>query len=140
MNEKTVRNVFDAYVAELEKEFRRETPVWLGIDEIKLGQFRAIFTNIHGRTLVDMLPDRYYTSIVRFLESLPNKERITHCGVDMWRPYRLAVLRVLPDAKLVVDKFHVVSKANASLDAVRRSIGKADARLSQQRSKSCSVA
>jgi transposase len=44
----------------------------------------------------------------------------------MWRAYRLAVLRVLPHAKLVVDKFHVVSKANASLDAVRRSIGKTD--------------
>lgn len=45
---------------------------------------------------------------------------------NMWRPYRLAVQRVLPHAKLVVDKFHVVSKANASLDAVRRSIGKTD--------------
>ena len=121
-----VRNVFDAYVAELEKEFRRETPIWLGIDEIKLGRFRAIFTNIQGRTLVDMLPERYYTSIVRFLESLPNKEQIEIVATDMWRPYRLAVLRVLPHAKLVVDKFHVVSKANASLDAVRRSIGKAD--------------
>ena len=44
----------------------------------------------------------------------------------MWRPCRLAVLRVLPQAKLVEDKFHVVSKANVSFDAVRRSIGKAD--------------
>lgn len=83
----------------MEKEFRRETPVWLGIDEIiKLGRFRAIFTNIQGRTLVDMLPERYYTSIVRFMESLPNKERIEIVATDMWRPYRLAVLRVLPHA------------------------------------------
>lgn len=125
IDEKTVRTIFDSYVAGLEKEFARETPVWLGIDEIKLGRFRAIFTNIHGRTLVDMLPDRYFTSIVKFLESLPNKENITHCACDMWRPYRLAVLKVLPNAKLVVDKFHVVSKANAALDAVRRGIGKA---------------
>jgi transposase len=126
VDEKTIRNVFNDYVAVLEKTYRRETPVWLGIDEIKLGWFRAIFTNIQGLTLVEMLPDRYYTSIVRFLESLPDKDRITHCATDMWRPYKLAVLRVLPNAKLVVDKFHVVSKANASFDAVRRSIGKAD--------------
>jgi len=72
------------------------------------------------------MPDRYHISIVRFLESLPGKEKIQIVATDMWRPYRLAVLRVLPHAKLVVDKFHVVSKANASLDAVRRSIGKAD--------------
>ena len=44
----------------------------------------------------------------------------------MWRPYRIAVLAALPNAKLVVDKFHVVSKANASFDAVRRSIGNQD--------------
>ena len=50
IDEKTVRNVFDEYVAELEKEFKRETPVWLGFVEIKLGRFRAVFTNIHGRT------------------------------------------------------------------------------------------
>lgn len=126
IDEKTVRNVFDEYVAELEKEFKRETPVWLGIDEIKLGRFRAVFTNIQGRSLIDMLPDRYGTSITSFLHSLPNKERITHVATDMWRPYRIAVLAALPNAKLVVDKFHVVSKANASFDAVRRSIGNQD--------------
>ena len=126
VDEKTVRNVFDAYVAQLEKEFKRETPVWLGVDEIKLGRFRAIFTNIGERTLIDMLPDRYSTSIVKFMDSLPNKERITHVACDMWRPYRQAAQKVLPQAKIVVDKFHVVSKANAAFDAVRRSIGKAD--------------
>lgn len=93
IDEKTVHNIFDEYVAELEKEFKRETPVWLGIDEIKLGQFRAVFTNIQGRSLIDMLPDRYGTSIVNFLNSLPNKERITHVATDMWRPYRIAVRR-----------------------------------------------
>ena len=126
VDEKTVRNVFDAYVAELEKKFQRETPVWLGVDEIKLGRFRAIFTNIGDRTLIDMLPDRYSTSIERFMSSLPNKERITHVACDMWRPYRQAAQKVLPQAKIVVDKFHVVSKANAAFDSVRRGIAKAD--------------
>jgi transposase len=126
IDEKTVRNVFDEYVAVLEKEFKRKTPIWLGIDEIKLGRFRAVFTNIHGRTLVDMLPNRYGTSIISFLESLPNKEIITHVAMDMWRPYRIAATQVLPGAKIVVDKFHVVNKANASFDAVRRGIGNMD--------------
>ena len=38
---------------------------------------------------------------------------------------------MLPQAKLVEDKFHVVSKANVSFDAVRRSIGKADQKKKQ---------
>jgi len=126
VNEKTVRNIFDEYVASLEKQFKRETPIWLGIDEIKLKRFRAIFTNLHSKSMIDMLPDRYGTSIVAFLVSLPDKGRITHVGMDMWRPYRLAVQKVLPNAKIVVDKFHVVSKANAAFDTVRRKIANAD--------------
>jgi transposase len=124
VDEKTIRNVFDEYVAELEKQFKRETPIWLGIDEIKLKRFRAIFTNLHGRSLIDMLPDRYTTSVVSFLKSLPDKERITHCAIDMWSGYRRAVQEVLPNAKIVVDKFHVVSKANAAFDIVRRKVAR----------------
>ena len=83
IDEKTVRNVFDEYVAGLERQFKRETPVWLGIDEIKLSRYRAIFTNLQGKSLIDMLPDRYGKSIVDFLASLPDKERITHVAMDM---------------------------------------------------------
>ena len=126
VDEKTVRNVFDAYVLELEKQFKRETPVWLGIDEIKLGHFRAVFTNIQGRTLVDMLPDRYGTSIESFLRSLPDKAKVTHVAMDMWRPYKIAVSKELPQARIVVDKFHVVSKANAAFETVRRTLAKTD--------------
>ena len=62
VNEKTVRNIFDEYVAVLAKGYQRETPIWLGIDEIKLKRFRAIFTNLHGRSLIDMLPNRYVST------------------------------------------------------------------------------
>lgn len=124
LDEKTIRNVFDDYVAELAKEFKRETPVWLGIDEIKLKRFRAIFTNLHGRSLIDMLPDRYVSSVTAFLASLPDKERITHVAIDMWSGYRRAVQEVLPHAKIVVDKFHVLTKANAAFEAVRRKIAR----------------
>ena len=50
----------------------------------------------------------------------------------MWRPCRLAVLRVLPQAKLVEDTFHVVRKENVSFDAVRRSIAKVDQQKKQR--------
>lgn len=81
------------------------------------------------------LPDRYYTSIVKFLESLPNSEKIEYVSTDLWRPHCLAVQKVLPNAKMVADKFHVVSKANAAVDAVRRSIAKADQKKQGKRLK-----
>lgn len=124
VDEKTIRNVFDEYVAGLEKDFKRETPVWLGIDEIKLKRFRAIFTNLQARSLIDMLPDRYVSTVTAFLASLPDKERITHVAIDCWSGYRRAVQEALPNAKIVVDKFHVLMKANMAFEAVRRKIAR----------------
>jgi transposase len=42
--------------------------------------------------------------------------------MDMWKPYKDAVNTVLPHAKVVVDKFHVVRMANQALDGVRKAI------------------
>lgn len=36
LDEKTIRNVFDDYVAELAKEFKRETPVWPGMHVFRI--------------------------------------------------------------------------------------------------------
>ena len=124
VDEKTVRNIFDEYVAVLANEYQRETPVWLGIDEIKLKRFRAIFTNLHGRSLIDMLPDRYVSTVTAFLASMPDKDRITHVAIDMWSGYRRAAQEALPNAKIVVDKFHVLMKANMAFEAVRRKIAR----------------
>lgn len=40
--------------------------------------------------------------------------------MDMWKHYKDAVKTVLPRAKIVVDKFHVVRMANQALDSVRK--------------------
>lgn len=124
IDEKTVRNIFDEYVAALAKTHQRETPIWLGIDEIKLKRFRAVFTNLHGRSLVEMLPDRYISTVTTFLLSMPDKDRITHVAIDMWSGYRKAVQLTLPNAKIVVDKFHVLMKANMAFESVRRKIAR----------------
>jgi transposase len=47
-------------------------------------------------------------------------------AIDMWAPYRDAVRDVLPDAIVVVDKFHVQRLGNMALDEFRRSLGRAD--------------
>lgn len=120
IDEKTARNVFGEYAAKLQADFKRETPVILGIDEIYLGTARGVITNIGERTVVDMLENRYKTTIVAFLRSLEHPERITHCGMDMWRGYREAVQEVLPHVAIVVDRYHIARMGNESLERVRR--------------------
>jgi len=52
--------------------------------------------------------------------------------MDMWRPYRDATRAVLPQATIVVDKFHIVRMANDAVEFPRTAI-RADLTTSQRR-------
>ena len=117
----TVRSVFADYVQELEKTIRFETPKWMGIDEIHLIKPRGVITNIHNNTVVELLSNRNKETIIKYLSGLQGKEDIAYVAMDMWAPYRDAVLQVLPQAKIVIDKFHVVKMANEAVECIRKS-------------------
>lgn len=122
VNEKTVRNIFRDYVNHLEETVRFETPRCLGIDEIHiLHKPRCVLANIEENTIIDMLENRNKDTVIRYLQRLPNKDNIQYVSMDMWNPYRDAVKAVLPNAKIVIDKFHVVRMANNALEEIRKS-------------------
>ena len=119
--EGTIRNIFRDYINELEQTIRFETPKWMGIDEIHLIKPRGVITNIQNNTVVELLPNRNKETIMKYLSGLQGKEEITDVAMDMWEPYRDAVLQVLPEAKIVIDKFHVVKMANVAVERIRKS-------------------
>ncbi len=120
----TIRGVCDDYAARLEQARTLDTPVWLGMDEIHLlRRSRAVFANLETGHVLDLLPDRHKPTVIRFLPSLPNPERIRGVAMDMWLPYRQAVQAALPGAAIVVDKFHVLRLADFALDRIRKDIG-----------------
>jgi transposase len=121
VNEKTVRNVFREYVALLEEDREIEAPAWLGIDELFLiRKPRCIFTDVKRRAIVDLLAKRDKLSVSKWLTNLPGKKTVEVVTMDMWKPYRDAATALLPDARVVVDKFHVVRMANKCLDDTRK--------------------
>jgi transposase len=123
VTEGTVRNVFADYVAELEKQFKFEAPKVIGIDEIHIiKRPRAVISNIHASTLIDMLPDRNKKTVATYLSRLPGREHVQHVAIDMWAPYRDAVQSVLPQARVVVDKFHVLRMGNEAMAATRKAL------------------
>ncbi len=119
--EGTIRNIFRDYINELEQTIRFETPKWMGIDEIHLIKPRGVITNIQNNTVVELLPNRNKETIIKYLFGLQGKEEIAYVAMDMWLPYRDTVLQVLPDAKIVIDKFHVVKMANEAIERIRKS-------------------
>lgn len=123
VDEKTVRNIFKDYVAFKEREYQFETPKWLGIDEIHIiRKPRLVLTNVERRTIYDIKKDRNKDTVIKRLLEIEDRSYIEYVTMDMWKPYRDAVNTVLPHAKVVVDKFHVVRMANQALDSVRKAL------------------
>ncbi|MET3120444.1 transposase [Oxalobacteraceae bacterium GrIS 2.11] len=120
--EGTVRLIFKDYVSELEQKLRFETPRWMGLDDIHLIRHRCVITDVENNTIVDLLPDRSNEAVVRYLSQLQDREKIQYVAMDMWAPYRDAVLLMLPQATIVIDKFHLVRLANDAMEKVRKSL------------------
>jgi len=127
LHETTIKNVFTEYLIELDRNYVIETPEWLGIDEVKLGgQMRVVFTNVRERKPIALLPV-YEIEVVReFMLKKLDRAAIKGVVIDMSPMFRSAVEELLPDAIVIVDKFHIVKKANECLDKVRKDIRKRD--------------
>lgn len=121
VDEKTVRNIFNDYVAELEAETEFRTPRWLGLDEVHLlKNYRFVVTDVENRAVIDILRKRNKSVVIDYLSKLQGIDKVELVAMDMWRPYKDAVNIVIPHAKIVIDKFHVVKLANEALEKIRK--------------------
>lgn len=120
ITEATIRRIFGEYVVELEAEHERYTPEYLGIDELYIGKvYRGVITDVLNRKPIELLRQRTKPTLVRFLNSL-DKSRVKVVTMDMSGSYRPVVREVLPHARIVVDKFHVLQMANKAMERVRK--------------------
>ena len=122
VDEKTIRNIFSDYCERLEKTLKFEMPQWLGIDEIHIIKPRCVITNIEQQTIVDMLDNRNKATVTRYLSNRKDRDQVRYGAMNLWRPYRQAVETMIPDATVIIDKFHVVRMANESLERARKAI------------------
>lgn len=123
LDEKSIRNLFHDYVGELERTVQIPTPAIMGMDELHLlGKARGVITNLESRTFVEVLSDRKKQTIVHYLATLPKKECVQVCVIDMWRQYLDAIQEVLPHVTVVIDKFHVIKRLNEIVEKVRKDI------------------
>lgn len=121
LTEGTIRNLFGSHVKRLEAKTQFQTPERLGIDELFLiKKPRAVFTNLKERTIIGVLDNRLKKSVTKHLLTLDAKA-VKVVAIDMHRAYKDAVKESLPNAAIVVDKFHVVRMATKCLEAVRKS-------------------
>ena len=114
----TVQLVFKGLRGRSEQKIRFETPEVDGHDEIHLIKPRGVIAKHQNNTIVGTAAEPQQGDDDSFLSNLEGRHQVQYVAMDMWHPYKDAVEAVMPQAKVVIDKFHVVRMAN---DAMERS-------------------
>jgi len=92
----------------------------MGIDEHSYRGRKLVLTatNITQKKLLMIGKNDSLATLTEFLRKA-DKKRVSEVCIDMCRGYRNIIEKELPDAKITVDKFHVIAYANKNLDEVR---------------------
>ena len=122
MTANTVKNIFADYMQSHLSKLRFQTPTFIGIDEINLKKIVlvTVVTDLEHRTMYDMAENMLQDDVTEFFMSLPGRENVQWICSDMHSGYRKSIEAALPNARWVIDHFHVVMKANEAMDKVRR--------------------
>ena len=101
-------------------------PKVLSIDEFRgnteYGKFQCILTDPVHKKIVDVLPTRYHWQIYDYLREFPNRNQVQYFLMDMNREYLDIAKKLLPNAKIVIDRFHVVRYCTWALENVRKRV------------------
>lgn len=117
----TIKNIAHDLIVDLERTVHYETPVIMGIDEVSLaGDYRCVITNLATNNVFQMLELRTQDHLKPFFKNLRDRERVEWVCTDMWRPFKRSFSQYLPNARLVIDKFHVVKMASEALEEERK--------------------
>lgn len=99
-------------------------PEAISFDEFKGNtdgqKFHCIVTDPLNHRVFDILPARTVETIQDYLLSFPNRDEVKYAVMDMNRGFRDAAQTFLPNAKIVIDRFHVVRYCTEAMENVRR--------------------
>lgn len=125
----TVKRAFEDYVKHIEENRVLIAPNVLGIDEVYIklpGHKRkvpcAVFTDIENKRILEFVLGNSEEQVKSIIKSMQGYENIKAVTMDMAIDYRNAVYATLPQAFCVIDRFHVIQKANMKLDEIRSKI------------------
>lgn len=134
----------ETMLKDLGEELRTKKPQnlkRLGIDEIALikgqGHYYAVFVDIDTGKLVGIVEKRTEKEIVEYLKSWGEKVlgQIKEVSIDLWVGYKNVAEKLMPQAQIVADRFHVMKQVNEELDAARKQVKREAQELKNQKNK-----
>ena len=122
ISDSTVKRLFQSYANDIIGKYNFGLPEVMGIDEVMTEKvFRTTITNLDRRSLFDILEYRKQDFLEQAFSTYPldQREAVKWVCSDMYRPFKKPIGELLPNARWVIDRFHVVMKANAAVDQMR---------------------
>ena len=115
----TIMDIMDEEIAKYEAERKANPPLAprvLGIDEKHISHdMRGTLVDIETGKLLDMMADNKKTSMISAIKALKDWEKIEVVTVDMNNAYVSWLTKELPNATIVIDRFHVVKNVEKSI-------------------------
>lgn len=102
----------------------RELPEVLSIDEFKGNaggeKYQTILTDAKNKTVLDILSNRKTADLMRYFLKFPNRKDVKYVVMDMNKDFRYVAETCFPNAKIVIDKYHVTRQAVWAMENVRK--------------------
>lgn len=103
-------------------------PKVLSIDEFKGNsggeKFNLVLTDVKNRCVVDVLQSRKQEDIYAYLSGFKDRSNVEYVVMDMSRAYCDVIRTCIPNATIVIDRFHVSRYNTWALENVRKRVQK----------------
>ncbi|HEX8100007.1 MAG TPA: ISL3 family transposase [Actinomycetota bacterium] len=124
-----VEEAFEAHATAELVDASPEPPRVLSLDESafrKRRRFHTVFSDPERGVVLDLVEGRGKGAVFGGLVAMSDQVRagIETVVMDCHWPYRRAIEEVLPDARIVVDKFHIIRAVDAAAQRVRMRVGR----------------
>ena len=121
----TVERVMDSYYDSI-KIYKHYLPTILSFDEfkfVKTADGAMSFNMCNGETgkIIDIIEDRKLNSLLNYFSKYSHKARskVKLIIIDMYSPYVSLINKMFPNARIIIDKFHLVQLISRSLNKTR---------------------
>ena len=128
----TVERVMDSYYDGV-KLYKNHLPKVLSFDEFKsvkdaYGKMSFIMVNGENGKVIDVIQDRKLMSLLKYFNYYSRKARarVKFIVIDMYSPYITLIGKMFPNAKIIIDKFHLTQLISRSLNKTRIMVMKND--------------
>ena len=102
----------------------KQLPEVLSIDEFKGNaggeKFQTIVTDAHNKGITDILPNRKKSDLIKYFRSFENRKDVKYVVIDMNPHFREVARICFPNAKIVIDRYHVSRQAMWALEVYPR--------------------